>query len=36
LATTSVGVTFNVESARQKNRFAAFASRRLETSTSMT
>ena len=34
--TTSVGRTFNVASARRKNRRAAAASRRAETSTSMT
>jgi hypothetical protein len=34
--TTSPGVTFNVDSARRKNRRAASASRRVETSTSMT
>ena len=34
--TTSLGVTFNAASARRKNRRAAAASRRAETSTSMT
>jgi hypothetical protein len=34
--TTSVGFTFNVLNALVKNRLAAAASRRVETSTSMT
>jgi hypothetical protein len=34
--TTSLGVTFNADSARRKNRQAASASRRVETGTSMT
>jgi hypothetical protein len=34
--TTSLGRTFNIVKARWKNRRAAFASRRAETSTSMT